>query len=133
MWRGIRINTDGSLATVELDDTTPSLQARSLNEVIGSDWYELVPFGSSLGIFVADEDGQRRSALNVELSVMARASGHGGVIFGPGVFLGVNHETGDTYSLTSEQVATVVAMWRRPRVPGEYDSVLASAGLALTA
>ena len=132
MWRGIRINTDGSLATVELDDTTPALQARSLNEAIGCEGYELVPFGHSIAIFVG-EDERRRSALNVELSIMARSAGYGGVIFGAGVFLGVNHDTGDTYSLSSEDIKTIVTMWGRPRTSREYNSVLAGAGLSLTA
>ncbi|SIO30488.1 hypothetical protein [Agromyces cerinus] len=135
MWTGIRINTDGSLATVEIDDATPALQAGSINEAIGSQWYDVLPFGYSLGIFTADEDGQRRFPLNVELSVMVRAtsSGKSPLVYGPGIFLGINEETGETFSLTNEDAATIVTMWRRPRAAYEYDAVRASAGLALTA
>lgn len=127
MWKAIRIGVDGTLATVQIDDTTGDARVRGLNETIGSQWYDVVGYSDTIDVFV-DDEGLYRSSLNMELSVMARAAGFPGVLFGAGVFLGISHDTGETLSLTDEQCAAITAAWRRPRDAREYRAILAATG-----
>ena len=111
---GIRINVDGTLDTVTVDQT--SGRTRGLNKAIGSDRFDIVGLRLGIDVFV-DDEGLTNAGLNPVLSAMT-ASLYPVLVeqfhlHGAGLFLGVNNASGDTISLTGEQRFAIVREWQR--------------------
>ncbi|TPW78061.1 DUF3846 domain-containing protein [Schumannella soli] len=121
MLRGLRIDVEGVLSSVEIDDTTTTLRLDGMNAAIGCNSFDVVSYTDTVDVWV-DDEGLYRSTLNRELSVMLRArqpDGQG-AWFGAGLFLGIDQATGDSRSLTDDERAAVVRDWTRQRGPSEY-------------
>lgn len=103
----------GRTSPVSLDATNLPGQ---LSELIGCDLFDVVHLEHGIDIYVDDEGLLvARPVLNLALTVLAHALGTPAVLFGTGVVLGGDDETGDTLGLTSVQRDLVLgAMGQQP-------------------
>lgn len=119
MISGVRIDLDGSFVAVKIDDTTDRLRTAGMKEQIGCALFDVIRLPENIDVWV-DDEGLYRSEYNPELTEMVRLhlqpSWEG--VFGRGLFLGVNPDTGETVSLTLDQMTTAVGWWRAVTVGG---------------
>lgn len=118
MMRAICVDADGMLSACEVDGATLTTVLDGINDLLGSEWYDVVGDTIAVGVdvFVDDEgaclrpDGSPRQPLNATVSVMLHRSGRPGLFHGPALFLGHTVD-GDPAGLTREQVVTIVTAW----------------------
>lgn len=107
MITGLRITLDGHLEPVTLDNTTTPALLHALYQTIGCDLVDVVPLDGGLTVYV-DDEGVYRSTVNPLLSLAVARLGAQTPLFGVGVFLGHDPDTGETTSLTRDQARAVV-------------------------
>ncbi|WP_409047909.1 hypothetical protein AB2L57_01725 [Microbacterium sp. HA-8] len=110
MLTGIRITLDGQLETVTLDDTTTARLVHNLHRAIGCDTFDVVGLPLGISLYV-DDDGISRSTLNPILSFTAAHLGAPAALFGAGVFLSYDADSGESRSLTHGHARAVVAAY----------------------
>ena len=99
---GLRIGLDGRLEDLVLP-TEPAPLADALNTALDSRTFTLVGFEDALDLFV-DDEGMLTSEPNPILSMVTQRLGYPQpVLFGPGVFLRGDPDTGASLSLSDEQ------------------------------
>jgi len=123
MLSGVRIDGDGSFVAAWVDDTTDSLRQRGMRELIGCARYDVISLPENIDVWV-DDEGMYRSEVNDELTAIVARHQPITPIYGRGLILGVNPDTGDTLSLTLDQMATVVAWWRTVTTGGNDPAAL---------
>ncbi|MFJ3395299.1 DUF3846 domain-containing protein [Leifsonia aquatica] len=106
-----------------MDDTTDSLRARGMRELIGCARFECVSLPENIDVWI-DEEGMYRSEVNDELTALVRRHQPTTPIYGRGLVLGVNPDSGETVSLTLDQMASVVAWWRSVTAGGNDPAAL---------
>ncbi|TPW78395.1 DUF3846 domain-containing protein [Schumannella sp. 10F1B-5-1] len=121
MLRGLKVGIDGVLSSVEIDDTTADARMEGMHRAIGCHTYDVVGYTDTVDVWV-DDEGLYRSSVNAELSVMLRRERFAGqgAWFGTGLFLGIDHTSGESRSLTPGERAGIVQDWSRKREPAEY-------------
>ncbi len=103
---GLRISLDGTLEDLQLERESGTLVG-PLSKAIGCDWFDLVRLEDGIDLFV-DDEGMYRSSPNPVMSMIARRLGNTQpILFGAGIFLNNNPDTGDTLSLTTDQHARI--------------------------
>lgn len=101
----------GQTRPVTLDSADVSTQ---LADLIGCDLFDVVHLEDGIDVYVDDEGLLvARPVLNLALTVLAHALGTPAVLFGTGVVLGGDDETGDTLGLTSTQRDRVLGAMRQ--------------------
>lgn len=101
----------GSTRPVSLDTHDVSTQ---LTELIGCNLFDVVHLEDGIDVYVDDEGLLiERPVLNLALTVLAHALGTPAVLFGNGVVLGGDAETGDTLGLTRAQRQRVLDTMRQ--------------------
>jgi len=124
MLTGVRIDGDGSFVAVKIDDTTPGQASAGMREHIGCALFDVIRLPENIDVWV-DDEGLYRSPVNDELTSIVRLhQPDWDAVAGRGLFLGVNPDTGDTVSLTLDQMATTVAWWRTVTVAGNDPAAL---------
>lgn len=101
----------GQTRPVTLDAAGVSTQ---LADLIGCDLFDVVHLADGIDVYVDDEGLLvARPVLNLALTVLAHALGTPAVLFGTGVVLGGDDETGDTLGLTVAQRDRVLGAMRQ--------------------
>ncbi|MDJ0379085.1 DUF3846 domain-containing protein [Cryobacterium sp. PH31-L1] len=81
----------------------------SLQQSIACDTFDVVRLDHDIDLFVDDEGAINGSPLNLALTIIAHALGTPAVLFGNAIALGCDPNTGDSLSLTAEQVVRLTA------------------------
>lgn len=124
MLSGVRIDGDGSFVAVKIDDTTQGQVSAGMREHIQCARFDVIRLPENIDVWV-DDEGLYRSPVNSELTGIVRLhQPDWDVVAGRGLFLGVNPDTGETVSLTLDQMATAVAWWRTVTIGGNDPAVL---------
>jgi len=98
---GLRIGLDGRLEDLVVPREPGALGA-ALNVALDSRMFDVVRFDDDLDLFV-DDEGLYTSQPNPVLSLVAQRLGYEQpILFGPGVFLRCDPDTGDSLTLTAE-------------------------------
>jgi hypothetical protein len=128
--QGVRVNLDGTAEGVKIITIKDGDTLDALYTLIGCGLVEAVDLPEGITLWV-DEEGTYRSEHNPTLTSMARRTRPAqSPLFGAGVFLGFNEDTGDSDSLSRDQLASVIGWWRCATAYGA-DPVSARAHLAL--
>ncbi|UFU15909.1 DUF3846 domain-containing protein (plasmid) [Curtobacterium sp. C1] len=109
---GLRLNVDGTMEDVRITVGPDGSHVASLNQVIGSDLFDVVGLPHGIDVFV-DDEGLYRAEHSPVLSETVRRIGAfptGYRLHGAGVFVGVDDD-GDTVALTPAQRAQVTTAW----------------------
>jgi len=114
MLTALRITLDGELQTIRIQDTTLGAQVDDIQKQVGCDTFDVVGLPEDISLYV-DDEGVYRSEPNATLTLVARAFGFEGVLFGQGVFLGFEPTEGDTLSLTPAQIERITDAHRAHR------------------
>ncbi|RFA06415.1 hypothetical protein B7R54_18710 [Subtercola boreus] len=108
---GIRIDNDGVLSTVSIDDTNTHTHLLGMYRHIGCTTVDVVGLEGGIDVWV-DDEGLYTQDPNPTLTAMIRITRpcqtH---LSGPGLFLTTDGE-GDTRGLTEEQTVTVIGWWQ---------------------
>jgi hypothetical protein len=124
MLTGVRIDLDATIAAVKIDDTTSNLRTAGMREHIGCALYDCISLPENIDVWV-DDEGMYRSEVNHELTGIVRMhQPDWDAVFGRGLILGVDPATGDTLSLSLDQMASVVAWWRTVTTGGNDPAAL---------
>lgn len=124
MLSGVRIDLDGTIVAVKIDDTTASLRMAGMKEHIGCALFDVIRLPDNIDVWV-DDEGLYRSEHNPELTGMVRLhQPDWDAVAGRGLILGVDPATGETVSLSLDQMATVVGWWRTVAVGGNDPAAL---------
>ncbi|MFJ8896787.1 DUF3846 domain-containing protein [Leifsonia sp. NPDC102414] len=124
MLSGVRIDLDGTIVAVKIDDTTSAQRVAGMKEHIGCALFDVIRLPENIDVWV-DDEGLYRSEHNPELTGMVRLhQPDWDAVFGRGLVLGVNPSTGDTVSLSLDQMASVVAWWRTVTTGGNNPAAL---------
>lgn len=101
--RAVRITTR-TLGHIHISgrDTLASIQ-----NAVGCRTFDVVSVDGGIDFFVDDEGAINGSSFNLPLTVLAHVLGVRAALFGNAVLLGANDETGETISLTEEQVQRI--------------------------
>lgn len=126
MLTGIKVNTDGTLVVVQIEDAN---HVTGIQQALDARWYDVASMRPGLDVFV-DDEGLFTSKLNPTLTAMAQAFGYAGVLHGPGIFFGVTEHDGATVSLDAAQIAAVATQWVEAT---SYRNTPVVAGLAFLA
>jgi hypothetical protein len=98
---GLRIGLNGRLEDIVLPHE-PGALGTALNSALDSRMFDVVRFDDDLDLFV-DDEGLYNSKPNPVLSLVTQRLGYEQpILFGPGVFLRCDPNTGDSLSLTDE-------------------------------
>ncbi|MEO7017039.1 MAG: DUF3846 domain-containing protein [Leifsonia sp.] len=124
MLTGVRIDLDGTIAAVKIEETTFGQRMAGMKEHIGCAVFDVIRLPENIDVWV-DDEGMYRSEVNSELTGIVRLhQPDWDTVFGRGLILGVNPATGDTVSLSLDQMASVVAWWRTVTVGGNDPAAL---------
>lgn len=116
--------TAGQTQPVSLD---PDNVATQLATLIDCDLFDVVHLEDGIDIYVDDEGLLvARPVLNLALTVVAHVLGTPAVLFGNGVVLGGDDDTGDTLGLTSAQRQRVLDAMRQKPSPEVLDTLCES-------
>jgi hypothetical protein len=116
MLKGLLVDVEGTLSTVEIEETTTLTRLRGVREAIGCDYVDVIHLGEGIDCWV-DDEGLYNSVFNPVLTGMTGRTRHTSPLLGAGLFLGGVQATGGTVSLTPEQIATVTRWWIGAAVP----------------
>lgn len=111
--QAVLITPYGVTRTVPLD---PAESGESIRTLIGCRLFTVVGLGGGLDLYADDESlVTPEPVLNLAATVLAHQYGMQTAIFGTAVVAGVEEETGDTRTLTREQITEVQqAMRHKP-------------------
>lgn len=114
----------GQTRPISLDKGNVSTQ---LGELIGCNLFDVVHLEYGIDVYVDDEGLLvERPVLNLALTVLAHALGTPAVLFGNGVVLGGDDDTGDTLGLTGEQRQRVLDAMRTKPTTGVLNELCES-------
>ena len=98
--RAVRITTQSlQHITISRENSVTAIQ-----NAVGCRTFDVVSVDGGIDFFVDDEGAINGSPLNLPLTVLAHILGTRTAIFGNAVLLGADDETGDTISLSDEQI-----------------------------
>ncbi|MBD8535691.1 DUF3846 domain-containing protein [Plantibacter sp. CFBP 13570] len=110
MNRALRISAAGVVEAVHVD-TSKVTFPDEMNELLGSDWYDLASsFGSGVELYYDMYGADRGTPVNGVASMLLHQAGHPMIVHGPIVFLGTD-EQGSPAGLSDAQTAAVVSAW----------------------
>lgn len=108
---GLRIALDGRLEDVVLP-SEPGALGTALNLALECRMFDVVRFDDDLDLFV-DDEGLYASKPNPVLSLVTQRLGYEQpILFGPGVFLRCDPNTGESLTLTDEHRRRVIETHR---------------------
>lgn len=110
MITGIRIDEDGTLTVVTIDNTSITGIAAGIRLQVGCEVFDLLRFPDRIDMWL-DDEGLYRANVNPVASAIGHLHETADVICGPVLFLSSNGD-GDTLSLTDEQRADI-GLWFR--------------------
>ncbi|KFF58415.1 hypothetical protein JF66_18720, partial [Cryobacterium sp. MLB-32] len=90
---------EATTCTIDKTDTVTSIQ-----NAIGCNNFDVVSLEDDIDLFVDDEGAINGSPLNLGLTIIAHALGTPAVLFGNAIALRCDPNTGDSRSLTVEQL-----------------------------
>ena len=102
---GLRITLD-EMESIFIDRT---LIVTSLQHSIACDTFDVVRLDHDIDLFVDDEGAINGFPLNLALTIIAHALGTPAVLFGNAIALRCDPITGDSLSLTAEQMVRLTA------------------------
>jgi hypothetical protein len=108
MITGIRIDEDGTLTVVTLDNTSITDIAAGIRKQVGCEVFDLLRLPDRIDMWI-DDEGLYRANINPVASAIGHLHETADVICGPVLFLSSN---GDALSLTDEQRGDI-ALWFR--------------------
>ncbi|WP_166792574.1 DUF3846 domain-containing protein [Cryobacterium algoricola] len=121
--RALRI-THEQIQYVHIQPEPSSVEA--LQRSIPCDYFDVVRLNGNIDLFVDDEGAINGSPLNLYLTIVAHALGTPAVLFGTGIALGCNPNTGDTISLTDTQLAHIDRIFKSKPDPKIVDRLAES-------
>ena len=108
MINAIVIKMNAVLHTIQLDDSDPITLMDAITDQVSSNWYAVEDFPGNVWAFHGDS---AHAHVNIEASLMLRATGFTGVLRGNVVFLGVDPGSASPASLSPAQSAAVTSAW----------------------
>ncbi len=120
------IRTSGTHNPVTIRTGTEELG--DIYAAIGCPHFDVVSLPGDIDVFVDDEGAINGSMFNLPLTIVIHRLGGSTPIFGNGLFLGINANTGSSISLTVEQKALINAAINAPMDAKTVDAVAATLG-----
>ncbi|WP_166788283.1 DUF3846 domain-containing protein [Cryobacterium sp. MDB2-33-2] len=121
--RALRI-THEQIQHVHIQPDPNNVEA--LQRSIPCDYFDVVCLDGDIDLFVDDEGAINGSPLNLYLTIVAHALGTPAVLFGTGIALGCNPNTGDTISLTDTQLSRINRVFQSKPDPKIVDRLAES-------
>jgi len=98
----------------------------ALQQGIGCRHFDVLSLPGDLDFYVDDEGAINGSPLNLPLTIIAHILGTPAVLFGTAIALGCNPDTGDSTSLTDQQLAALTTAASSTPTPDVLDRLTIS-------
>ena len=120
--RGVRITCE-QMEQISINGTRT---VTALQQGIGCAHFDVVSLGDNIDFFVDDEGAINGSPLNLWLTIIAHSLGTPAVLFGNAIALGCDPDTGDSISLTDQQLHALTSAINSKPTPEVIDRLTIS-------